>query len=93
MPEHLDPALTDQIEELHLALLEEDAEYRLLWAATTDKDAVEGTCLADDFAAALLLRGYAKRQENADVARTKLATLVRSLHVILKRYGKRRGEV
>jgi hypothetical protein len=68
----LQRTLNDQVEEVHLALYQDDS-YRQLLAAVYDEQAVEGSLAADNVMAAMRIRKWASDKENP-VAREKLAT-------------------
>ena len=79
------PTLNDYVDSIHVQLWEEEA-YRLLLDATSDEDAVEGSTAIDNVEAAKMIRDYAKENNITYVAVKKLATIVKSLNVVLRRY-------
>jgi hypothetical protein len=78
--------LNDQIEEIHLALYDTDEKYTEYLYAVYDEQAIEGSLAADNFKAAEIIREYARKKESIEVARQKLATIVKCLNVVLRRY-------
>lgn len=82
--------LNDMVEELHCKCYE-DEKYRTYLEGVWDEQCVEGSLAADNFKAAEWLRARAAK-ENSPVAREKLATIVKSLGIVLKRYGLSRKE-
>ena len=84
-------SLNDQIEAVHLRLWGVP-EYKRYLAAIYDEQAVEGSCAADNLKAAEMVRDAAKKSENYDLGSEKLATIVKSLKVVKRRYGISRKE-
>ena len=84
-------SLNDQIEELHLRLLE-NPKYVEFLAATGNEEAKEGSMIADDFEAAAMIRAEAEKRGNAVVAGSKKATIRRCLAIILHKYRQSRKE-
>jgi hypothetical protein len=82
--------LNDMVEELHTKCYE-DEKYRAYLEGVWDEQCVEGSLAADNFKAAEMIRARATK-ENSPVAREKLATLVKSLGIVLRRYGLSRKE-
>jgi hypothetical protein len=80
--------LNDHVEQLHIALYGSNPKYDKLLDAVYDEDAVEGSCVIDGSKAAEMIRELA-RQDNRNpyVADKKLATIVKALNVVLRRYG------
>jgi hypothetical protein len=78
--------LNDYVDDIHLALWSNEA-YRATLEAVYDEDAVEGSLAADNFTAAQMIRKYAKDNNLAYVANRKLATIVKALNVVLRRFG------
>jgi hypothetical protein len=78
--------LNDDVDDIHVALWENNEEYMRLLDAVYDEDAVEGSLAIDNAKAAEMIRDYAKRNGVTYVANKKLATLVKSLNVVLRRY-------
>jgi len=85
--------LNDYVEELHIIAWEQD-EYRNLLEAVYDEDAIEGSLAVDNVKAAEYLRTLARREEGRSpmVAGKKLATIVKALNVVLRRYHMSRYE-
>jgi hypothetical protein len=77
--------LNDMVEETHLQLIEDD-KYRDYLNAVWDEQAVEGSLSADNIMAATMIRTKAVKMGNAILAREKLATISKSLGVVLRRY-------
>jgi hypothetical protein len=78
--------LNDHVESIHLVLYEDD-EYRLFLDAVHNEQAVEGSLIADDFEAARMIRAKARDMGNGYIAALKLATIVKALQVVLRRYN------
>ena len=83
--------LNDMVEGHHLKLYE-DAKYRGYLDATVGSDSKEGSLIADDMMAALMIREQASEAGDVLVAKKNLATIRTSLHVVLRRYGISRKE-
>lgn len=85
--------LNDHIDEIHQSLFRHDAKYTAFLDAVYDNDAVEGSLSADNVKAAECIREYASLNNRVPVvAKKKLATIVMSLNVVLRRYGMSRKE-
>lgn len=84
--------LNDQVEEIHLSLYETDDKYTEFLYAVYDEQAVEGSLAADNIMAAEIIRKKANQLKNVEVSRQKLATIWKSLGVVLRRYGFSRKE-
>ena len=82
--------LNDMVDELHNKLFE-NGKYKLFLEGVWDEQCIEGSLAADNFKAAEMIRDQAVK-ENSPVAREKLATIVKSLGIVLKRYGISRKE-
>ena len=78
--------LNDYVDEIHVALWEQET-YTALLSAIWREETVEGSIIADDLQAASLIREYAKENGVPAVAGAKLAAIQRSLSVVLRRYG------
>lgn len=83
--------LNDHIDDIHDALWPDPA-YRRALEAVYDEDAIEGSLAADNFVAAGMIRAYAVKEDNRHVKDKKLATIVKSLNIVLRRYGIGRRE-
>lgn len=83
--------LNDYVEDLHVKLWSTPA-YQQVLDAVYDEDAVEGSLAADNLMAAQMLRDYARKQEIAQIANRKLATIVKALNIVLRRYRLSRKE-
>jgi len=85
--------LNDYVDGIHIALWP-NAEYRRLLEAVYDEDAVEGSLTADNHIAAGMIRAYAKDPATAvpEVANKKLATIIKALNVVLRRFNMSRKQ-
>ena len=85
--------LNDHVDAIHVKLFGDDEKYAMLLDAVYDEEAQEGSLAADNIMAAIMIRDYATK-DNADVyvAKKKLATIVKSLNVCLRRYHMGRKE-
>jgi hypothetical protein len=83
--------LNDHVDDIHVALWEVEEYHRAL-EAVYDEDAIEGSLAADNLIAAQFIRKYAQDNNNPHVKTKKLATIVKSLNVVLRRYGITRKE-
>jgi hypothetical protein len=92
----IDRTLNDYVEDVHRALLvnDEDGErYRSLLDAVYDEDAVEGSLSIDNALAAQMIRTYAMDQNTKHfLANKKIATISKSLNVVMRRYNASRSE-
>lgn len=79
--------LNDQVEEIHLSLYDSHDKYTEYLYAVYDEQAIEGSLAADNFKAAEIIREEAKKRGKVEVARQKLATIVKSLNIVLRRYN------
>lgn len=82
--------LNDMVEELLVKCFENDTFKRYL-EGTYDEQCVEGSLAADNFRAAEIIRELGKK-EKSPVGNEKLATIVKSMGVVLRRYGQSRKE-
>jgi hypothetical protein len=83
--------LIDQVETIHLALID-DETYRALLSATSNAEAIEGSLLDDDTLAASMIRDHAKKIGDIAVAREKLADIITALRAVMRRYGMSRRQ-
>lgn len=86
--------LNDQVDAIHLQLWT-DERYQALLDAVDHSGAVEGNFNIDDTYAAQMIRDHARENGVPYVANQKIATLVRALKIVMRRYGisrKERGE-
>jgi len=85
--------LNDHVDAIHVKLFSSDQKYQQLLDAVYDEEAQEGSLAADNIMAAIMIRTYAKK-DDADlyVGSKKLATIVKSLNVCLRRYHMTRKE-
>jgi hypothetical protein len=77
--------LNDMVEDIHVRLYDKQ-DYRDLLNAVWDSEAVEGSCSADNYSAANLIREEAKRRTSG-VMHKNLTTITRSLGVVLRRFN------
>ena len=84
------PTLNDEVESLMLLVWEDD-QFQSYLDAVYDSQAIEGSLAIDNVKLAELIRDKAKAIGNR-VAQEKLATIVKSLNVVLRRYGFSRKE-
>ena len=84
--------LNDHVDDAHKDLMYSDDEYMKFLDAVYDEDAVEGSLSADNLMAARIIRKHAEDRENEYLATKKLATIVKSLNVVLRRYHISRQE-
>jgi len=85
--------LNDYVDDIHKALWSRNsAEYRALLDAVYDEDAVEGSLSIDNAKAAEMIRDYANRSDIPYISSKKLATIVKALNVVLRRYKMTRKE-
>jgi hypothetical protein len=77
--------LNDMVEELHTKCFEQES-YRAYLEGVWDEHCIEGSLAADNFKASEMIRERAKK-DGSPVAREKLATIVKALGIVLKRYG------
>ena len=79
------PNLNDTVEQI-IDLVWENPDYTRLLTAVEDGSAVEGSLVADDYAAARFLRDYAKENNFPSVAHEKLHAIKLAQSVVLRRY-------
>ena len=84
-------SLNDDVEEIHLKLWE-SPDYHKLFVPIWREDTIEGSFIADDMVAATQIRTFAVKNAASVAAGSKLAAIVRSLHVVCRRYGISRKE-
>ncbi len=84
--------LNDHINAIHSELWEQDENYMEYLDAVYDSEAVEGSLAADNIKAAEVIREYAKDNGVKAISNKKLATIVKSLNVVLRRYHASRKE-
>lgn len=83
--------LNDMVEQLHWKLCS-NKEYRAYLEAVWDEDAVEGSCAIDNSKAAEMIRDIARSDTGNIVGTKKLATISKSLNIVLRRYRSSRKE-
>jgi hypothetical protein len=80
------------VDRIHI-ILWDNPDYRRFHEAVFDEDTVEGSCTADNFEAAAMIRDYAKQHDELHyVAKKNKTTLVKSMKVVLRRYHMSRDE-
>lgn len=89
--------LNDYLDDIHISLWGHSDDvirerYRAALDAVWDEDAIEGSLAMDNGIAATIIRDYAKEKSIPQVATKKLATIVKSMNVVLRRYGMSRKE-
>jgi hypothetical protein len=84
-------SLNDDVDDIHLRLWEVD-KYREYLTQIWREDTVEGSFIADDISAATMIRDYAKEHTYPLASRAKLHSIVRSLHIVCRRFGISRKE-
>lgn len=83
--------LNDQVHEIFPALIENE-KFRAYLYAVYDTDTIEGSLSADNVMAATIIRSFATERGNTFLASQKLATIVRAMNVVLRRYKLSRKE-
>lgn len=83
--------LNDEVETIHLALAENE-KYQAYREAYYDSAAVEGSLSIDDMKAAEMIRTQANVMDIVVVAKQNLATLVKTMRVVWRRFGESREE-
>lgn len=78
-------SLNDDVEDCHLKLYEEPP-YRKLFLPIWKEETVEGSFIADDITAAMMIRDFAKKNRLPIASNAKLQAIVRSLGVVCRRY-------
>jgi hypothetical protein len=85
--------LNDLVEDIHVVLYDESADYRRFLHAVRDTQAVEGSLAYDHCFASDLIRNKARDLDpNGEVAKEKLGDIGRALNVVLQRYGQSRKQ-
>lgn len=77
--------LNDLVEDVHIALVENEKYLRFL-EAVYNEQAVEGSLDADNHEAARMIREKAEKMGYSELAREKLATISKALKIVLRRY-------
>lgn len=83
--------LNDHVEKVH-NILKTDRNYTRFLYATWDEQAVEGSLSCDNTEAARMIREKAAEIKLNEVSTQKLATIAKSLGIVLRRYGQSRKE-
>jgi hypothetical protein len=78
-------SLNDDVEDCHLKLYE-DQSYRKLFLPIWKEETIEGSFIADDITAAMMIRDFAKKNRLPIASNAKLHAIVRSLFVVCRRY-------
>jgi hypothetical protein len=86
--------LNDHVDAIHVKLFATDERYQVMLDAVHDEEAQEGSLAADNLMAAMMIREHAEAKDTSNpyVAGKKLATIVKSLNVCLRRYHMTRKE-
>ena len=84
--------LNEEVDQLFVTLWEESEPFRSYLDAVHSEQSIEGSLFLDDSEAARIVREFAADSGRDYVARQKLATLIKALHVVMKRYGLGRQE-
>jgi hypothetical protein len=89
----IDRTLNDHVEDIHrLLMTDRDSDYAMYLDATSDDDAIEGSLSADNLICAQLIREKAREIGKIEIVGDnrrhpkKLATLVKAMNVVLRRY-------
>jgi hypothetical protein len=83
--------LNDYVETCYVALWP-NPDFRKLQEAVYDEDAVHGSCAIDSYKAAEMIALYSIDHEVPVVSLKKLATIVKSMNVVARRYHMGRAE-
>lgn len=85
--------INDLVEEVHRELVKDD-QYRSYLYACWDEQAIEGSLGADNIMAAKMIRDKAGNEKGDDhpLTQEKLATISKSLGIVLRRYHASRKE-
>jgi hypothetical protein len=88
------PSINDLVEDIHKMLIAGDTgkKYIAYLSAVYDEQAVEGSLAADNIEAARMIREKANTIDDHLLQREKLATISKSLGVVLRRYHFSRKE-
>jgi hypothetical protein len=78
-------SLNNDVEDCHLKCWENPA-YRKFFQAIWKEEAVEGSFIADDISAAMMIRDFAIKNRLPIAANAKLHAIVHSLGVVCRRY-------
>jgi hypothetical protein len=79
-------SINDLVEEIIVALWDNDEEFMKYINACWDSQAVEGSLDEDDTMAAQIIRNYAKNHNSAEVASQNLHTIKLAMRVGLRRF-------
>lgn len=89
-------SINDEMDTVHLSLMDEGdandktslaAKYIKLLDAVYNSQAVEGSLTGDDYAAAWMIREYARDNKYPLLMEAKLDTIVHALRVVMNRYN------
>jgi len=88
------PNFTDMVDRVHVELAtSQNCRYLAFLDACSDPFAVEGSLVADDLMAAIMIRDRAQKcYPDHPLATAHLAGIVKSLHIVLRRYGMSRKD-
>lgn len=84
-------SLNDEVDDIFLRLWEEPT-FRRLFFALHPADTIEGSFDTDDQLAAEMIREYAKEHHFPVASNSKLAAIIYSLHIVLRRYEQSRNQ-
>jgi hypothetical protein len=84
--------LNDRVQELYRKLTEDPNEetrekFLRLTDGVVDSQCLEGSCTADDYSVAVMIRQKAVEMDVPEVVGQNLTTLVHTLRVVMRRYG------
>ncbi len=80
--------LNDWVDDIHITLYGDNEPYTTYLDAVYDEMAVEGSLAIDNAKAAEIIRDYARNDSHPRpyIAKQKLASIVKALNVVLRRY-------
>jgi len=78
--------LHDRMQEYYEDFYEDDEFYALVNGITGNDDTVEGSVSADLYTAVRMIREKSRENKDHIIGNKKLATLVKSLKVVMRRY-------
>jgi hypothetical protein len=86
--------INDLVEDIHQMLIggNQSESYIAFLSAVYDEQAVEGSLAADNIEAARMIRDRARTMEGNSLQNEKLATISKSLGIVLRRYHLSRKE-
>lgn len=80
-------SINDLVEDVIVELWDADAEFMKFVGAIYDSQAIEGSLSDDDVMAAQIIRTYAKKNGNHEIAKQNIHTIKLAMRVGLKRFG------